>query len=131
YCDYEGGSDTFWTPAQLDYAKSVALNQAYSQFIKPSIDNLFTSFKDLEKSSRNSFFQFKVNITGQEIRFPIKYYKEEELETNLICDSCALEFAIFGVFARCPDCSQLNAFLIFEKSIEAVERQLDIISKPE
>lgn len=55
--------------------------------------------------------------------FPIKYYSELELETQLTCDHCTLEFAIYGVFSRCPDCNELNAFSIFKKSLEVSQKQ--------
>lgn len=131
YCDYEGKSDTFWTPAQLEYAKSVGLNQVFRSHIKPSLDRLTDSFKELERGSRNSLLKFTVKSSGHDHFFPIKYYREEELETKLECDSCGLAFSIYGVFARCPDCNELNAFLIFDKSIEVTEKQFEIFTKPE
>ena len=36
-------------------------------------------------------------------------YIEKQLETAGTCDQCSLEFAVYGVFASCPDCGQLNA----------------------
>lgn len=131
YCDYEGKSNTFWTPDQLEYAKSVGLNQVFRSHIKPSLDRLTDSFKELERSSRNSLIKFTVKSSGHDHFFPIKYYREEELETKLECDSCGLVFSIYGVFARCPDCNELNAFLIFDKSIEVTEKQFEIFTKPE
>ena len=132
YCEYEGEADTFWTPAQLEYAKSIALNEAFNQIVKPSLDKLNRSFKELERSTRNnSFFKITVKTSGQSFSVPIKHYSEEELETSLTCDNCGLEFSIFGVFAQCPDCNELNAFLIFEKSIDATKKQLDILTKPD
>lgn len=131
YCDYEGKSDTFWTPEQLEYAKSVGLNQVFRTQIKPSLDRLTDSFRSLERSSRNSFLKITVKTSGHDHFFPIKYYTEEELETKLECDSCGLVFSIYGVFAHCPDCKKLNAFLIFDKSIEVTEKQFEIFTKPE
>jgi hypothetical protein len=131
YCEYEGDSNTFWTEAQIKYAESVAIKKAFNQFVKPSLDKLTDSFKDLERSSRNSFIKFKVTVTGGDFKFPTKYYREKELETKVICDNCGLEFSIYGVFSRCPDCKELNAFLIFDKSLEITQKQLFIFSNPE
>jgi hypothetical protein len=130
YCDYEGNANTFWTQAQLRYAESIAVEQAFKTFLKPSLDKLTQSFKRLEQSSRNSLIQFKVSVKDN-FNFPINYYREEELETRLICDNCQLEFAIYGVFSKCPDCNETNAFLIFQKSMEVVGKKLEIFSKPE
>jgi hypothetical protein len=131
YCDYEGGADTFWTQAQLEYAKSIAVQQAFNKIIKPELDKLMNSFKQLERNSRNSLIQIKVKTSGNHFSFPIKYYSESELETNLTCDNCGLEFAIYGVFSNCPDCNKSNAFLIYDKSIEVIRKKLEIFSKPE
>ena len=65
YCEYEGESDTFWTEAQIKYAESIAMNQVYKEFIKPSLDGLLKSFKELERRSRNSLLQFKVKISAK------------------------------------------------------------------
>jgi len=126
YCEYEGKYDTFWTQAQLEYAQSIAFNE----IVAPALDKLSKSFKDLERKTRNSFIQIKVSTPKSNV-FPIKYYTEEELETSLICDNCGLNFSVFGVFARCPDCNEFNAFLMYEKSLEVTNKQLKIISKPE
>lgn len=131
YCEYEGKADTFWTQAQLEYARSIAMQQAFNKIVKPQLDKLTNSFKQLERNSRNSLIQFKVKTTGHNFRFPIKYYSENELETNLTCDNCGLEFAIYGVFSNCPDCNETNAFLIYEKSLEVIKKKLEIFSKPE
>ena len=130
YCDYEGNSDTFWTQSQLKYAESIAMQQVFKKIVKPSLDKLTSSFKQLERNSRNSLIQFKVTTTGNNLKFPIKYYSESELETNITCDNCGLEFSIFGVFSKCPDCNKTNAFLIYEKSLEVIKKKLDIFSKP-
>ena len=131
YCDYAGKSDTFWTQAQLKYVESIAMKEAFQKVIEPSLKKLQRSFEQIERSSRNSLIKIKVKSTGTKLTFPIKYYTEEELETKLTCDNCGLEFAIYGVFSKCPDCNELNAFLVYEKSIEVTRKKLDIFSKPE
>jgi len=128
YCEYEGDQNTFWTQDQLDYAQSVGKQIAYEQFVEPLLDDLAKSFKKLESSTRGGFLQIKVNTTRTKPFFPIKYYNESELETHLTCDNCRLEFAIYGVFSRCPDCSQLNAFSVFQKSIEVCKKQIELFS---
>lgn len=46
-----------------------------------------------------------------------------------MCDGCGLEFSVFGVFARCPDCTALNFKTVFDKSIELCRKRLAIIDK--
>jgi len=61
------------------------------------------------------------------MRFPLEYYQEKEVETYVTCDNCGLEFAIYGVFANCPDCGKLNALIIFRKSIEVASKRLHLL----
>ena len=55
---------------------------------------------------------------------PIHNYVEEQLETEVICDQCGLEFAVYGVFASCPDCGQLNALKVLLSSLETAKKKL-------
>lgn len=129
YCMYEGQQDTFWTQEQLDYAQSVGKKIAYEKFVEPLLGEFAKSLKKVETKTRGSFIQIKLNTKRTKLFFPNKYYNEKELETHLTCDNCQLEFAIYGVFSRCPDCSQLNAFSIFQKSLEVCRKQLDLFSQ--
>ncbi len=126
YCDYEGDADTFWTKDQIEYVRSVALQKAYG-LIKSSLDDMG---RELERASRDSLIKITVKTSDVEESFPIKYYSEKELETHITCDNCKLEFAVYDVFSRCPDCNKTNAFLIYESSLDVIKKQLDIFSKP-
>jgi hypothetical protein len=129
YCELSGASDKFCTKNQIEYAKSIAINQLINDFVKPSLENLTNQFKDLERKTRNSLIKIKVKTKIPDLTVPVKYYTENELETTLVCDNCGLEFSIFSVFACCPDCKQLNAFVIYEKSIEVTKKQFCIVMK--
>lgn len=132
YCDYEGNMDTFWTPAQLEYRDSIAMNYAFNDIVKPSLEKLSRSFKDLERKTRhNSFFKVTVKTPAINFPVPIQHYSEKDLETNVTCTSCGLVFSVYGVFARCPDCKDFNAFLMFEKSLEVTRKQLEIFLRPD
>jgi hypothetical protein len=131
YCDYEGNADTFWTPEQVEYANSIAEKEAYHQIVEPFLDNIGDMFKDLERKTRDGFLQIKVTQTRDTPYFPIKTYNEKKLETYVTCDNCKLQFAVYGVFATCPDCKQLNAFTVFKKSIEVTQKLLDFVDTAE
>ena len=38
-----------------------------------------------------------------------------------------LHFAVYGVFATCPDCTGMNATAVFHKSMEAARRRLSLL----
>ncbi len=120
YCNYTGNNNEFFTEDQIEYAKSVAIKKA----VGPILDSFHRSLKKLETSTRGRFIQIKVRTSGNV--FNIKHYQEKILETNIICDSCGLNFSIYGVFSNCPDCGRLNAKVIFEKSIEVLKNKLKL-----
>lgn len=125
YCGHAADHLSFMTKAQNDYLESIAMKEV----LGPILDELDKSFKQLEQSTRNSFIQIKVKTSGDPVR--IQYYRERELETHVICDSCGLEFAIYGVFATCPDCNRLNASVIFVKSVEVAKKRLLLLDSIE
>ena len=83
-------------------------------------------FRKGEKATSKNFFQIKIKTTYKPIRIPIKYYSEKDVETHVTCDNCNLEFAVYGKFANCPDCSGLNAHPVFNKSLDAVKKRFII-----
>lgn len=121
YCRHTGEQNEFFTKEQIEYAESVAAKE----FLGPLLRDLDRSFKRLEDSTRGGMIQIKVS--SKTVHFPLKHYQERHLETQVTCDSCGLEFAIYGVFATCPDCGRPNATLIFAKSIEVAKKRLDLI----
>lgn len=131
YCEYEGDHDTFFTKAQIEYVKSVAYQKAFETIVNPKLDELKNAFKRLERQTRNTILPMKVEIKGGNYSYPIKDYTEEELETNVTCDNCNLEFSIYGVFSHCPDCNKSNAFIVYDKSLEVLQKTLDIFSRGE
>lgn len=121
YCEFQSDGSDFATNDQIEYAQSIAIKQ----LVEPSLRDLQNSLKQLERKTRGSLIQFKA--IGTDIRFPIKYYREKDLETTVTCDNCGLIFAVYGIFASCPDCSRLNSMSMFRKSLEAVRKRLSVV----
>ncbi|MGB9927623.1 MAG: hypothetical protein ACPK85_04390 [Methanosarcina sp.] len=111
YCGYKEDSNNFFTQDQIKYMHSVIANEV----LAPKMENFRKSLKRKLKNFKPS------NIP---IKFDIKLYQEKQLETDVICDSCGLDFSIYGVFSNCPDCGQLNAKIIFDRSIEVSLKKL-------
>jgi hypothetical protein len=62
---------------------------------------------------------------------PIRYYREKQLETEVVCDRCTLRYAIYGVFAFCPDCGIHNSLQILNKNLELYEKVLGLARQME
>ena len=123
YCEHTEDSNEFLTSSQIEYIQSIAARKV----LGPALRDLEKSFKDLERSTRNSIISFKVKTTGFDL--PIKYYSELDLETIVTCDHCGLIFAIYGVFATCPDCAHLTAMSMFRNSLEAARKRFTILDR--
>jgi hypothetical protein len=67
----------------------------------------------------------------QRPRHPIQYYREKELETNVVCDDCTLRYAIYGVFGWCPDCGVHNSLQILAKNLELAKKELALAESAE
>jgi hypothetical protein len=57
---------------------------------------------------------------------PLKRYRERTLETHVCCGNCTLDYAVYGVFAFCPDCGAHNSLQILQKNIDLVKKQLSL-----
>lgn len=118
YCGHAGDQSEFATKEQMEYAVSVAKRKVTDAIVK--------DLKELEfdyhpRGELGIGFSLKVKA-GRPT--PIRYYSEETLETKVVCDECTLRYAIYGVFAFCPDCGKHNSLQILNKNLELVEKQI-------
>lgn len=124
YCNYTGENSKFFTKDQIEYAENIAEREVNKQVIEPAFRKLERSFKEVGK---RGLFQIEVKTQHSFKRFTLNDYQEKEVETYVTCDNCGLEFAIYGVFANCPNCGELNALIIFRKSIEVVRKKIHLL----
>ncbi len=115
YCGHGGDAQSFATTAQIEYATSVVMNQVTGALLK--------DLQALEFDHRpRGGFGISVKVEGQPL--PIRHYREEHLETEVVCDNCSLRYAIYGVFAFCPDCTAHNSYQILGKNLEVAEKEI-------
>jgi hypothetical protein len=62
---------------------------------------------------------------------PIFQYREKDLETYVLCEQCTLNFAIYGVFAYCPDCGAHNSLLMLNRNLDLIEKMLAVAKQQE
>jgi hypothetical protein len=72
---------------------------------------------------------FKITVSA--VSTPICQYIERQLETHIQCNTCTLQYSIYGVFAFCPDCGAHNSFQILENNLEIVLKQVDLTETAE
>lgn len=120
YCGHTAGQDHFSTKEQIDYAKSVAMRRI--------TDALHKDLKKLEFDHKpKGAFGIGISMNLKPGRpTPIHYYRERQLETEVVCATCTLRYSVYGVFAFCPDCGRHNSVQILDKNIEVVGKMLDL-----
>jgi Zn ribbon nucleic-acid-binding protein len=127
YCGEEADASDYLTPEQREYALTAALPEINRRVIGPMMRDFGKGLqRSARQASRNSLIGLEVKLDYRENHVPIAHYREREVETSVTCDNCSLEFAVYGVFASCPDCTQMNATAVFRKSLEAATRRLGL-----
>lgn len=119
YCGHVDVQDKFFTKEQIEYAKSVALNRITGALIK--------DLKELEfehRPQRGFGIGISLKVEGQP--HPIYYYREKQLETEVVCEKCTLEYTIYGVFGFCPDCGIHNSLQILNKNLDLAQKMITL-----
>jgi hypothetical protein len=119
YCEHPDPASEFATREQIKYVESVGLNEYTRRVLDPMLRDWG---RELERSTRNPLFQLHIRYDSHPI--PLSYYLERQLETDVTCSHCRLEFAVYGVFATCPDCGKPNALDVFHGSVEVARKLL-------
>src|SRR5579862_1397147 len=113
YCGHTGDQGEFHTKAQIEHAKSVVLSRISGALIK--------DLKSLEFDHRphgGLGIGISMKVTGRAT--PVIQYSEKDVETEVVCGKCTLRYAVYGVFAFCPDCGTHNSVQILDKNLELI-----------
>lgn len=118
YCGNVGKQGEFFTKEQVNYIEGIA-----SRHIQGIIEKEVRKWdRQLRSSTRGSFI--KLSMDYKKSHLPLAHYAEREVETKLVCENCTLEYAIYGKFAKCPDCGVANSLQIFNANIAMIEKLL-------
>ena len=125
YCGHTAGHDHFWTKDQIEYAKSAAMRKI--------TDALHKDLKKMEFDHKpKGMFGIGISLKVKSGRpIPIHYYREKQLETDIVCSNCTLYYSVYGIFAFCPDCGQHNSLQILDKNLELVVKMLNMTATAE
>jgi hypothetical protein len=120
YCGFSDDTSHFATQEQLDYAVSIAMREITGA--------VFNDLKELEFEQKpQGMFGIGLSLkVTQSDPEPIRFYREKQLETEVVCDSCTLRYAIYGVFGWCPDCGVHNSLQILAKNLELARKELKL-----
>ena len=120
YCGAKGDSSDFFTADQLRYARTFG----EKKILDPILSKFTKDIEQMNRGQRGGLFSLEFSVKRPGIR--VHSYLEKQLETEVTCDRCGLEFAVYGVFASCPDCGQLNALKVCLASLETAKKKLTL-----
>ena len=125
YCPYCGSHDhnsNFHTDAQIEYAKSVALDSIMSEF-DSSISKMQQNIRKFNRKSQGLLnLTMRVDRTPRRVVIPA----DLKLETYVECANCTLKYGVYGVYAHCPDCGRHNAVQMLENNLETSGKLLEL-----
>lgn len=122
YCGQAGDPNSFWTKEQIEYAKSVVIQQ-FADAVRKDLKQF-----EFDYPARGAFgIGISMKLKPGPLP-PIRHYREQTLETEVVCDGCALHYSVFGLFAYCPDCGIHNSRQVLQKNLSLVAKQLTLAS---
>ncbi|TAK11976.1 MAG: hypothetical protein EPO32_10255 [Anaerolineae bacterium] len=125
YCGVRSENNELATPEQIEYAKSLVMQEVQ----KALRQDLKEWGRSIERSTRRSFIRIKTHFKSSLI--PVEHYDERDLETIVICKTCALEYSIFGKFSFCPCCGDANVLQILRANLELVQKLISLALREE
>ncbi len=114
YCGHQASRDQFFTQDQIKRVESAA----FRDIAIPALEDMQRTLAESVRGHKNITFK-----PGR-MQATLHRYAEEDLETEVVCNGCTFRYAIYGVFAFCPDCGQHNSQQILNKSLDVVEKML-------
>ena len=126
YCGHTAEHDQFCTKEQIKYAQSVAMSQFTTDALHKYLKKMEFDYKP--KGAFDIGMSMKVK-PGRPT--PIDYYREKQLETEVVCAKCTLRYSVYGVFAFCPDCGQRNSLQILDKNLKLIGKMLEMAATME
>ena len=118
YCGHFARYDHFWTKKQIKYV--------HSMVTRKFVDAIHKDLKKMEFNHKpHGNFGIEISMkVSRNSKYPIRQYREKKLKTEVVCKHCTLRYAIYGVFAFCPNCGKHNSLQILDINLGVVEKML-------
>lgn len=122
YCGHEDSHDHFWTQDQLKHIQSVAMREG-QDYVLGMLKDALPPTRPRPSDLISVSWEVKPGAP-----LPLHHYQEKQLETTVVCDVCGLRYAVYGVFAYCPDCASHNSLQMLESNLDLASRELELAS---
>lgn len=102
YCRSAGDPEEFHTEAQREFARDVAVNEAIG-----GVNDMIRGALGLDAAGKKKIGGGLISIEMSLQPTQPSYISrpiEQELRRDLLCSTCGLQHAVFGLAVWCPDC---------------------------
>jgi hypothetical protein len=120
YCQRSAEPNQFATPEQVEFGKSIMLNEA-QRGVQKMVREAFGLSHQKKRKISGGLISMEISLETEDPK-PITRPIEEELRRNITCPSCGLEHSVFGLAFWCPDCGT-------DTFMKHVEAELEVIQK--
>lgn len=121
YCGRKADHSYFHTEDQIDYATDEVAN-AIGDEVFAYLDEMA---QDFNRSTQRQNSLLSLSMKVSQSSSPTRYPSDPKLEEHIECSNCTLRYAVYGVYAYCPDCARHNALQILNKNLDICIKLLD------
>ena len=120
YCASLFSNDQLHTQDQIEFMKLAGQEKAL-EHVYNEIDKMFAGFA--RSFSGNKYITFNNKPIRYRAKDVAPTYKEQKVDTELVCPECAFRFQVFGIFGYCPGCRNEN-ILIYDANLIIIKREI-------
>lgn len=117
FCRHGAPSDQWWTEAQLEHARQVALSQ-----VNTGINDAMRRDADRwnRRQPRNSFIRMTMSVDRKLTHVALPPAAAEPMELKITCPACSCRYAVIGAAYFCPACGHNSVDRDFQRSMDAL-----------
>lgn len=115
YCGTLDNMQHLHTTEQIEWIKSMMIRGVHKTF-----GNMLERSFGSRPKSRGGMFSISIEVKKGSLP-SVRYYAEEKLKQEVVCDKCTFKYAIYGVSFHCPLCGKGNILQHFERSVETIK----------
>lgn len=116
YCGEQFDKNELLTQDQTKFIKEVATEEAKEVMVT----ELHKMFGNLAKSGPDKFKASKKPYRKKNI---VPDYSEKQVDSELNCPVCDMDFQVYGIFGFCPGC-KLENILVYDVNLEIIKMEV-------
>jgi uncharacterized Zn-finger protein len=127
YCGMRFSNDQLHTADQVKYMGE-AVSEKALEYMHHEVD---AAFAELARETRGSdSITFEYTPARYKAKPVAANYREQKVDSELVCPLCTVRFQVFGVIGFCPGCRTEN-MLIYDANLAIIRREIESSKNPQ